>query len=504
MNFQAGVASHLEKARRELLDLTIRNRLLNVPRKSKTAKLVEVQDELSSEVFRLLAREGKSFTFLAGNESEIDADSADYDDPNFAPLPQPGDDEADARGIAKRHSDTRLQTALTSKALQKRLLSMFYDARTAQEEMGINVLFLAMGFLRWYEDDKSETERWAPLLLVPVSLERQSAADRFKLKSLPEDIAENLSLATKLDAEFGLKLPPLPDQDDLDLETYFSSIAQSVAGMSRWEVRPNDIVLGFFSFSKLLMFRDLDAANWPDGSKIDLNATVAGLLRDGFDRVEGLIGEDEQIDPHIPPAQMVHVVDADSSQSLVIEEVRRGRHLVVQGPPGTGKSQTIANLVATAVASGKTVLFVAEKMAALDVVKRRLETIGLDADFPAIHHAGTRVCGATLERGMEVVEAEEALIGGAGKPFRRDAADLLTTAGVNLEGRGFDSNIHALFLSEGVPPLMLPMVKRNQAGMGKGERRIAASFANKKAPPRCRVGLKNGTNPFMSRGMIYA
>jgi len=128
----------------------------------------------------------------------------------------------------------------------------------------------------------------------------------------------------------------------------------------------------------------------------------------------------------------------------------------------------------------------------------------LDADFPAIHHAGTRVCGATLERGMEVVEAEEALIGGAGKPFRRDAADLLTTAGVNLEGRGFDSNIHALFLSEGVPPLMLPMVKRNQAGMGKGERRIAASFANKKAPPRCRVGLKNGTNPFMSRGMIYA
>jgi hypothetical protein len=145
MNFQAGVASHLEKARRELLDLTIRNRLLNVPRKSKTAKLVEVQDELSSEVFRLLAREGKSFTFLAGNESEIDADSADYDDPNFAPLPQPGDDEADARGIAKRHSDTRLQTALTSKALQKRLLSMFYDARTAQEEMGINVLFLAMG-----------------------------------------------------------------------------------------------------------------------------------------------------------------------------------------------------------------------------------------------------------------------------------------------------------------------------------------------------------------------
>jgi len=400
MNFQTGVASHLERARRELLDLTTRNRLLNVPRKSKTAKLVDVQDELSSEVFRLLVREGKNFTFLSGNESEIDADSADYDDPDFAPLPQPGDDEADARGIAKRHSDTRLQTALTSKALQKRLLSMFYDARTAQEEMGVNILFLAMGFLRWYEDEKTETERWAPLLLVPVSLERQSAADRFKLKVLPEDVAENLSLAAKLDAEFGLKLPPLPDQDDLDLETYFSAIAQSVAGMSRWEVLPNDMVLGFFSFSKLLMFRDLDAANWPDGSKIDLNATVAGLLRDGFDGVEDLIGEDEKIDPHIPPSQMVHVVDADSSQSLVIEEVRRGRHLVVQGPPGTGKSQTIANLVATAVASGKTVLFVAEKMAALDVVKRRLEAIGLDAPLLELHShkANKREVLAELKR----------------------------------------------------------------------------------------------------------
>jgi len=385
MNYQAGVASHLEKARRELLDLTTRNRLLSVPRKSKTAKLVEVQDELSAEVFRLLVRDGKNFTFLAGNETNIDADGQDNDDPDFAPLPQPGDDEADARGVAKRHSDTRLQTALTSKALQKRLLSMFYDARTAQEEMGVNILFLAMGFLRWYEDDKTETERWAPLLLVPVSLERQSAADRFKLKALPEDIAENLSLAAKLDAEFGLQLPAMPEQDDFDLLSYFTSVSQAVSGMSRWEVCPNDMVLGFFSFSKLLMFRDLDAGNWPEGHKIDLNDTVAGLLRDGFRNEENLIGEDEKIDPHIPPAQMIHVVDADSSQSLVVEEVRRGRHLVVQGPPGTGKSQTIANLVATAVASGKTVLFVAEKMAALDVVKRRLEAIGLDAPLLELH-----------------------------------------------------------------------------------------------------------------------
>ncbi len=90
-----------------------------------------------------------------------------------------------------------------------------------------------------------------------------------------------------------------------------------------------------------------------------------------------LCGDDDKIDPLIPPTNMVHVTDADSSQAVAIEEVRLGRHLVIQGPPGTGKSQTITNLIATAVKAGKKVLFVAEKMAALEVVHSRLERLGL-------------------------------------------------------------------------------------------------------------------------------
>ena len=101
------------------------------------------------------------------------------------------------------------------------------------------------------------------------------------------------------------------------------------------------------------------------------------MVSHGFPQGEPLFSEDESVDAHVQPAGMVHIVDSDSSQTLAIEEVRRGRDLVIQGPPGTGKSQTIANVIAGAVADGKTVLFVAEKMAALEVVKRRLDSAGV-------------------------------------------------------------------------------------------------------------------------------
>src|SRR5205823_13010403 len=130
---------------------------------------------------------------------------------------------------------------------------------------------------------------------------------------------------------------------------------------------------------------DLDPGNWPEHSPLESNPTLAALLRDGFVAEPPLCGDDEKIDPLIPPRQMIHVTDADSSQAVVIEEVRRGRSLVVQGPPGTGKSPTITNLIATAVKAGKTVLFVAEKMAPLDVGSSRLARLGLGALCLELH-----------------------------------------------------------------------------------------------------------------------
>ena len=281
--------------------------------------------------------------------------------------------------------DRRLQTKMPADALQKRLLDVWYDARTLEEEQGVNILYLAFGLLRWFEDDKSDVERLAPLVLLPVRLERSSAADRFHLASRSEPPSPNLSLQAKMDEEFGLRIDDFGDEDDVDIAAYLAGIAETVSGKARWEVRPDAMVLGFFSFSKFLMYRDLDPDNWPTNGGLDLNSLIKGLLSDGFETPEPIVADGANIDPIIQPVATSHVVDADSSQTIAIEEVSRGRHLVIKGPPGTGKSQTITNIIAAAAAQGRSVLFVAEKMAALDVVHRRLKDVGLGALALELH-----------------------------------------------------------------------------------------------------------------------
>ncbi|WP_217433665.1 DUF3320 domain-containing protein [Caulobacter sp. S45] len=371
------VGAKLERARTELLDLGARNRLLNIPRASKSAKLLEVVDERSAEVFRILVREHKAFTFLPGRAAALGVGGDGAEEDEVAELAQPEDDEVDARGVARRHADTRLQTRLTPPSLQKRLLELYYDARALEEEQGANVLFLALGTLKWIDPNNAANIRYAPLILVPVSLERGNAAEKFKLRARLEDVAANLSLETYLERIHGLRAPHLEVTEEFEPAFYFSTFAEAVAAKPGWAVNPDDIVLGFFSFAKFLMYRDLDPDCWPAGSKLDQHALVRPLVADGFEEGEPLLPDDAVVDDHITPADMVHIVDSDSSQTMAIHEVRRGRNLVIQGPPGTGKSQTIANVIATAVADGKTVLFVAEKLAALEVVKRRLDSAGV-------------------------------------------------------------------------------------------------------------------------------
>jgi very-short-patch-repair endonuclease len=366
----------LERARTELLDLSARNRLLNIPRSGKSVKIIEIVDEQAREIFRLLVRDQKALTFLAGKTAR-DAEPMEEDDHEIAELAQPEDDGVDARGVANRHADTRLQTRLTPAGLQKRLLDLFYDARTLEEEQGVNILFLALGTLKWVDPNNAANMRYAPLILVPVSLERGNAAEKFKLRWRQEDVSSNLSLEAYLARVHGLTLPPFEAGEEFDPSAYVAAVAEAVSGKVDWCVDENDTVLGFFSFAKFLMYRDLDPETWPAGGKLSEHTLIRPLVSEGFEADDALLDEDAAIDEHIAPAEMVHIVDSDSSQTLAVHEVRKGRNLVIQGPPGTGKSQTIANIIASAVADGKTVLFVAEKMAALEVVKRRLDNTGV-------------------------------------------------------------------------------------------------------------------------------
>lgn len=402
------VRDRLLRDRRSLLDLSTRNRLLNVPMRTRNVRTVELVDERSSEVYRRL-QEGKGLSFLPGrNLTDEERAELAEDDVETGGIPQPEDDTSDDRGIAKRHSDLKLQTRLTSEGLQKRLFDIWYDARTLEEEQGVNILFVGLGLLRWYDADNSDVARHAPLILLPVQLDRTSAAERFKLKGRGEPASPNLSLQAKMKAEFGLVIEDFADEDELDVAGYCAKVAATVTATSRWEVLPDAMVLGFFSFAKFLMYRDLDPDNWPAETPIDQHAMITALLRDGFPEVEPIVPDERSsIDPVIPPASLNHVVDADSSQALVVEEAARGRTIVVKGPPGTGKSQTITNIIAAAVAQGKRVLFVAEKMAALEVVHRRLQTVGLGPLTLELHSskANKRAVLDELKRTKELVLA---------------------------------------------------------------------------------------------------
>ena len=183
-------------------------------------------------------------------------------------------------------------------------------------------------------------------------------------------------------------------------------MTEVIAERTGWCVVPDAMQLGFFSFAKLLMVRDLDAVNWPDAA-LTGNQLVRGLLVEGFNPGDSLFGPDDKLDRILDPAEIIQVVDADASQTKVIEEVRGGSNLVVQGPPGTGKSQTIANIVAAAVHDGKTVLFMAEKMAALSVVHDRMVKHGLRDVCIELHSRKANKKALALELGRTLRAAAQ-------------------------------------------------------------------------------------------------
>jgi very-short-patch-repair endonuclease len=386
----SSLATRLEASRQELLDLGLRNPLLNF-RLSKAQGVAVVQEE-AAEVYEVLVSQGKTMYFQAAPEPRKKAlpaattglatESADEVALADEALPLP---ELTAEERQTSLTDNKLQTAEPLAKLESRLLNTYYTARTSLEEQGVNILYLALGMLTWYEAESSAEPRHAPLVLVPVLLERGTAAERFKLRYTGAEIESNLSLQAKLKANFGLLLPPL--EEETTLPEYYAAVAAAVAGFPRWQVEPNRIALGFFSFSKFMLYRDLDPATWPSGATLLDHPAIEALLgtATGFRDEAPTVSDTAFLDTESTAHELHQVLDADSSQLLALLAVQEGRNLVVQGPPGTGKSQTIANLLAEAIGAGKKLLFVAEKMAALEVVKRRLDALGLGAACLELH-----------------------------------------------------------------------------------------------------------------------
>lgn len=423
------IKKKLISSRKDLLDIGLRNNMINFRAGAKSLAIV---DELSEEVLKILYIQGKRMSFSSMPEKRLREiakikgwDESEYEphDESTIELLQELDkvkwdesnDEIDQNGKSSRHTDNKLQTALSDERLFLNLLKIHTEAQTYIEEQGVNILFIALGFLHWYEADSSEKLRKAPLVLLPVELKRTGSKDTFEVNYTDDDLIQNLSLAAKLKTDFAIDLPQytpdsIQDSNELFLSNFFDQVKDSIKNQSRWKIVPNEIHLGFFSFGKFLMFNDLDSAIWPEEKQPSDHPVLSKLLNDGFVNETPTIEDNAHLDQVISPGEVNFVRDADSSQTIAILEARAGRNLVIQGPPGTGKSQTITNVIAEFLGQGKTVLFVAEKMAALEVVKRRLDENHLgDAVLELHSHKATKQSvlkelGRTLDQGKPITK----------------------------------------------------------------------------------------------------
>ena len=287
--------------------------------------------------------------------------------------------EANAVQSALKLRPSEVQSLHYPTELERILRTISYASRTAIEESGTNMLYLVFGFLEWYESDSSTEAHLAPVLTLPVTLAR-GKADRtlgtfsYEMSRLSEDTEINLSLREKFKRDFGLDLPDFTQDDSF--ESYTSKFKGILKAKPRWRLQ-RKITLALLYFGKLRMYQDLDTRKWPAQARLEDHPLIKDLF-EGIKRTDLTFGGEYKIDA---PANQVVVppliLDADSSQHSVLIDARQDKNLVVEGPPGTGKSQTIANLIANAFNDGKTVLFVSEKLAALEVVRRRLDDAGL-------------------------------------------------------------------------------------------------------------------------------
>ena len=389
------VKAGLERLRSRLLDLTNRNRLINF-RHTKASSIRIVNTDMAAVFSRLTG--GLKLTFEPVPEppqNYLRAAALEEEDESVESGKPPAEayagelgwdtsfdlkfrvPEVEAPTLPVLHYHERLET------ISRKIGSA---AKTSIEESGTNMLFLVFGFLEYFESDSSQQARLAPLLTVPVNLERTVGTHgRYNctLEQLGDDPVNNLSLAELMRKDFAIEIPAVEENDTPD--EYFARLAQILALKPRWKIR-RQITLTLLSFGKFLMYRDLDPEAFP-------SICQHILVRDLFEgaRQEAVSHADEyDIDAQPTKERIPLILDADSSQHSALIDALKGRNLVIEGPPGTGKSQTITNLIAAALASGKTILFVAEKLAALEVVRRRLDQSGLGMFCLELHSHKTK------------------------------------------------------------------------------------------------------------------
>ena len=396
---------------RRLLDLSLRNNLLNIRITKNTLQLIPanlscLEDALADgEEFRILHR-------------PADWESPAMDFGIYSSIPE---SDPMVGFINSELSQKRLRFYLPENDLGKALTHLYRSSRTSIEENGANTLYLALGLLKWYETPSSERPRYAPILLLPVEIIRKSAAKGYVIRSREEETMMNITLLEMLRQNFGITisgLDPLPtDESGVNVKLIYSIIRNSIKNQRKWDVE-EQAILGIFSFNKFIMWNDIHN----NANKLTQNKIVSSLING---KIEWEAATEEidatDMDKQVSPADIVLPIIADSSQLEAIYEAVHDKTFILHGPPGTGKSQTITNIIANALYKGKRVLFVAEKMAALSVVQNRLAAIGLAPFCLEIHSNKTKKSAVI----SQLKETTEIIRQTPPEEFRKEAERLL-------------------------------------------------------------------------------
>ena len=371
---------------RKLLDFSLRNNLLNL-------------------------RIGKRvLPFFSFNIKDLEDHIQAKEDFSILPCPLKNDIKPDESGLydSRKYRDTmeanvleglehkQIYSFLKDDDLKTSLKNLFRSSRTALEENGANTLFLVFGLLKWYENDKSVKPRYAPLLLEPVDIVKKSG-NNYVLRMREEDITFNTTLVEMMKQQYDINITgvnPLPtDNSGIDVTEVFARVRKAINDHPKWDLVEESMV-GLFSFNKFVMWNDIHN----NADKMCQNPVVKSLIEKRLINVtDGSTTDTSKVDISTAPGQYAIPMDVDSSQLEAVIESGEGRSFILYGPPGTGKSQTITNMIANALYNGRRVLFVAEKMAALEVVQKRLAKIGLDP-FCLEMHSNKMTKGHLLEQ----------------------------------------------------------------------------------------------------------
>ncbi len=411
--------TRMENWQLKLLDLSLRNPLLNTPLKGKN-QLNLLQPDVSALEDMLAA--GLSFRIKAVPQTFWKLTSQT----------QHGEDSDLMRSqlaecVHSMFSKRELAVNMPDPQLTKQMAHLYNTTRREMEESGANTLYIACGFLKWYRKGCTLNDKayLAPILLLPVRLTRPSVKAGFVLRGTDEESRMNMTLLELLKTEFGTRLPELEgdlptDESGLDVDRIFNAVRAAISNMPGWEV-VEGCSLGVFSFTKYLMWKDLsDREDFlmrnPIVSQIAAEQRSAFPVQVGFP-------DPATLDNDVEADKVYTPMSSDSSQLSAVLAAARGKNFVLIGPPGTGKSQTITNMIAHCLGHGKTVLFVAEKAAALQVVHKRLKRIGLE-EFCLEMHSNKANKKNVLAQFKSAVEAVSA--GAADDSWAQSAYSLAT------------------------------------------------------------------------------